>query len=552
MKILNLGNKWIDTHFEKRALEYRNVGFSPSKKLGIAKNLFTSSFSLGQNLKATLAVMLLFFATLLSASDVSISVDKRQIYQGDSVSFTISAKGDSVEFPKVDKIGNFDVQDRGTSYNIVMINGNLSKTRKKTYTFMPESNVTIPSFDVKVDGNIVKTKPIDIVVVKPSAQSGGAPFSVKMKLSKTSAMVGEPVKLDIIFKQRRDAKADRLNITPPQLQDFWAKEIRGQREHLEGNYIVQTKSFLLFPQKEGNFTIPAIEADIGNYVQNQSNDPFLNDPFFVTFNRQISWKRLFSNKVNLSVKPLPDNLEVYGDFTMSANVDKREVLANKPVNLTIKIKGSGNFDDIQKFNLNIPDAIVYADEPKVSTHIIGDKQVGEFTQKIAIIADRNYTIPAVEFSYFDAKTKTKKTIKSAPIKIAVKGGAVSKSTSPKIEEAPSLKSNNQAQKVIVKEDSKTKYIYLLIGLILGSFITFMALKINFKKPKKELEIAKQISKAKDDKELYKILLPYAKEHEYLKEILEKLEENIYKNGKNSINKNDIIDYFDEVVKAARM
>jgi len=552
MKILNLGSEWIDTRFEKRALGYRNLGLSPSKKLNITKNLFTSSFNLGQNLKATLAIMLLFFATLLSASDVSISVDKRQIYQGDSVSFTISAKGDSVEFPKVDKIGNFDVQDRGTSYNIVMINGNLSKTRKKTYAFMPESNVTIPSFEVKVDGNIVKTKPIDIVVVKPSAQAGGAPFKVEMKLSKTSAMVGEPVKLDIIFKQRRDAKADRLNITPPQLQDFWAKEIRGQREHLEGNYIVQSKSFLLFPQKEGNFTIPAIEADVGNYVQNQSNDPFLNDPFFVTFNRQISWKRLFSNKVNLSVKPLPDNLEVYGDFTMSANVDKREVLANKPVNLTIKIKGSGNFDDIQKFNLNIPDAIVYADEPKVSTRIIGDKQVGEFTQKIAIIADRNYTIPAVEFSYFDAKTKTKKTIKSAPIKIAVKGGAVSKSTSPKIEEAPSLKSNNQAQKVIVKEDSKTKYIYLLIGLILGSFITFMALKINFKKPKKELEITKQISKAKDDKELYKILLPYAKEHEYLKEILEKLEENIYKNGKNRINKNDIIDYFDEVVKAARM
>jgi len=366
-------------------------------------------------------------------------------------------------------------------------------------------------------------------------------------------MVGEPVKLDIIFKQRRDAKADRLNITPPQLQDFWAKEIRGQREHLEGNYIVQSKSFLLFPQKEGNFTIPAIEADVGTYVQNQSNDPFLNDPFFVTFNRQISWKRLFSNKVNLSVKPLPDNLEVYGDFTMSANVDKREVLANKPVNLTIKIKGSGNFDDIQKFNLNIPDAIVYADEPKVSTRIIGDRQVGEFTQKIAIIADRNYTIPAVEFSYFDAKTKTKKTIKSAPIKITVKGGTVSKSTSSKIEEAPSLKGNNQTQtqKVVVKEDSKTKYIYLLIGLILGSFITFMALKINFKKPKKEQEITKQISKAKDDKELYKILLPYAKEHEYLKEILEKLEENIYKNGKNSINKNDIIDYFDEVVKVAR-
>jgi hypothetical protein len=62
-----------------------------------------------------------------------------------------------------------------------------------------------------------------------------------------------------------------------------------------------------------------------------------------------------------------------------------------------------------------------------------------------------------------------------------------------------------------------------------------------------LPIIKQISKAKSDKELYKILLPYAKDYDYLKEILEKLEENIYKGAKNSIKKEDIIDFFNEVV-----
>jgi len=44
------------------------------------------------------------------------------------------------------------------------------------------------------------------------------------------------------------------------------------------------------------------------------------------------------------------------------------------------------------------------------------------------------------------------------------------------------------------------------------------------------------------------LLPYAKSSSYIAEILQKLEANIYKNGKNSIDKSKIIEYFEDEIE----
>ena len=85
----------------------------------------------------------------------------------------------------------------------------------------------------------------------------------------------------------------------------------------------------------------------------------------------------------------------------------------------------------------------------------------------------------------------------------------------------------------------------MIGVLTGIFLTIFFFKIKDKKIKrKEKPFESKILKAKTDRELYELLLPYA-DNQKIKEILNKLEENIYKNSKNKIDKNEILDILEE-------
>ena len=537
MKRLNRGNYLAGAECLK--LEAKSL------KLKKKFNLFKSIF----------IIFALLFATLSFSASLSAKVDKRQIYRGDSVTLFLRASGENIKFPQINQIANTQVQSTGDSYKTIISNTTTTNIHTRTYTIAPMHNLTIPEFTVNIDGKDYKTKSIKISVIKPTASKNGAPYTLELKVDKSVAKVGEPIVLDIIFKQRRGTKMDKLNIQLPDTSNFWVKDLGGFKQSLEGNHIIQKKSFLIFPQKEGTFVIPATIAKVGIFQKRQNN--FINGRIFAAFNGTMKWKEVFSSPAKIEVKPLPNNLNLYGDFNIQSMVDKSKVDANKPINLTIKIEGFGNIDDIEKFNIDIPNAVVYTNEPKIKTFIKNGKYRGIFKEKITIIANKSYVIPAIKFTYFDSKTNSVKTVHTKPIHITIKdnGAKIISQNQPKVEESKELQeavrksgieSDNSVQ-VVIKKDKKREWIYFIIGLVLGAILTALIFTLKPKKEKKEsMPLAKQIKKAKDDKELYNTLLPYAKDDGFIKEVLEKLEENIYKNLHNKIKKNDIIDYFEEL------
>jgi len=272
------------------------------------------------------------------------------------------------------------------------------------------------------------------------------------------------------------------------------------------------------------------------------------DPFFGNIGGRMSWKKLFANELTLNIKPLPNNLEVYGDFRITASVDKQEVKANKPINLTIDIMGQGNIEDIQKFELDIPYAVVYSDELKVSNSGITK---GVVTQKVAIVSDRDFIIPSMSFTFFDAKTKKEKTIKTEPIKIKVIASPTQAVTSNAIEQkvvAKAVEPVETAEKtVLVTSEPIDKMLWYILGLFSGMILTvgiwFMIKKLK-RREKKEMPIMKKIKKAKTDKELFELLLPY-KDDIVIKEALIKLEKNIYASGVEKIDRGEILEFFEE-------
>ncbi len=499
-------------------------------------------------------ILIALLPIYLIAGNVTAQVDKSAIYPGDSVTLTLSATGSGIEFPQIDEIASYPAVDSGTSTSIVILNGVMKKTLKQSYSFAPDKNITIPSFSVKVDGKEYKTKAIDVSILNPkSAIHNSADAGLEVVVDKNSSYVGEAINLDLILKLKANSNIAKAQIESPKFNNLWAKQIGNVQKSQVGNYIVQKYHFIVFPQQSGKITIPSVVAHIAK-AEKDAYDPFFgrgsNMPIF---GGNLEWSKVFSTPVTIDVKPLPNGLELYGDFDIKATPDRVKVYAGKAVNLTLSVEGIGNIDDVKKFNFDIPNAVVYADEPKVKSGFKGSEYGGKFTQKIAIVGDSNFTIPALEFRYFDKNSKKEVLKKTQPIDITVIGSrAVSsvKTSTPKVETAVSSSDMNSssANSEASSQNSAMgwlEYLYIIISFIAG-LLTMWLLKSKKPKEKKELPIIKKIKKAKTDKELHKVLLPFANDSKIVANQLKRLEENIYKNGKNSIDKDELFDYFEEL------
>ena len=492
----------------------------------------------------------LMFLPLLSWAGVTAKLSKNIIYKGDTVSLIIEADGNSIEFPDLVDISGYPILGTSSSSSTTISNGSMKRTVSKSYIFQPEKDIVIPVYKVKVDGAEEMTAPFRLKVTKASSTIGVKDtVQLEMRVNKKEAYVGEPITLSLTFKTLPNVRYDKIELSEPDLKKFWAKKSQTLKQGVDGDYATQTYEYTLFPQEDGNFTIQPPFVRLGTRV---AGSGAFNDPFFGNIGMRMNWKRLFANEVKLKIKPLPNSLEVYGDFSISAKVDKTEVKANKPVNLTIDIIGQGNIEDIEKFELDIPNAVVYSDELKVSN---SGATKGVVTQKIAIVADRDFTIPALNFTFFDAKTKEPKTIKTNPIAIKVLGSVPQTALSNKIEQKekpnsaePQETKAQEHTKTVVKSEPTNKALWYILGLLSGIALTLLGWfgRKTLKEHKKvEMPIMKKIKKAKTDKELFELLLPYRDEETVIKEIINKLEKNIYASGKEKIDRDEIMEFFEE-------
>jgi hypothetical protein len=477
---------------------------------------------------------ILFFNTLYAK--VEAFVDQSIITKGDDVVFTIKASGKDIVFPQIFEIEGFTITGTSSSQNISIINGNMQKTLSKSYTFTPRANLTIPSFDVEIDGKKEKTKSIS-VSVKEYVADANSPFLLEANISNKNLYVGQSAVLSIKFKRKYNTKVAKLNFLPPKMDNIWSKPIENtQNKYNEGNYIVQEIKYLVFPQKSGKLQIPSSVVEIATRHINSASDLF---DMFATVN--LKWKKIFSNNIDLNVSSLPNGIELYGDFDISAKVDKTQTKANQPINLTLNISGNGNIDDIQSFDINIPNATIYKDTPTKKTFLELDTYKGVFIQKFSILGDGNFTIPSLKLSYFDKKTKKVKTKTTQPFNITVKQTKTAQMQQNKIEKLP----QQQPVQTHVKSDTHTSYkfhfIEFISGIAIGLILTFL---LQIKLPKKEknpLSIQQKIKKAKNNKQLFDALLPLTNKNDKLDHIIKQLEENIYHNGKNKVNKKEILD-----------
>jgi hypothetical protein len=469
------------------------------------------------------------------------TVDRKVVYIGDSVTLSITSSGGDVKFPQIDEIDGNIVQSVGSSKSMTYINGKVTNKITKNYIFTPSKSLTIPSFSVEVDGKKEETEPIEIKVSKVTpTNSKNDKFSVRYEISKNELRVGEPLELKVIFKRDASIEVADIQSKPPSFNGFWVKDVKQLDQKIEGNYVIHEIRYLLFAQKSGKINIDPIRIDIGRRVRD-------NNPLFMLSFDKLKFDTIYSQNLEVNVLPLPNGVELYGEYDISSFVDKSSVNEGEAVNLTIKIDAYGNVDDIKSFNLDIENATVYSEEPKTKSFIKDGKVAGEFVQKFAIMSNENFIVPPFDLEFFSSKSSQLKSIKTKEIKINVVQKRAPTSQNPQQLIKKEISPNNAQKTKTIKEfDTLSAVIWYLAGFLSGIFLLFLVkLKPSSTKETKESSLQQKIKKSKSDKELLTLLLSQKKDVK-LSQIIEKLEENCYKNGNNTIDKKEILKLIDKL------
>ena len=372
------------------------------------------------------------------------------------------------EFVDFDYIaGPYTSQSSSTSF----VNGKRTSTFALTYTYtlMPnkEGTFTIPPATIKVDGEQYTSNGVRITVLPPdnvsapstnssSSQGASAGSSeqttnqasaenifMRTLVSKTKVHEQEAIAISYkIYFAGVDVAQFTNNTRLPEFkgflkQDLEMGEIQAELEHYNGrNY--QTAVLyraLLFPQRSGDITIEPAHFEAVLRVQNRAQVRSIFDDFFNSYTTLI--KPLEAPGATIHVEQLPAGKPAsfsggVGQFAISSKISSTDLQANEAVTLTITIQGTGNMKLLKTPAVDWPEGFETYD-PKVVNNFKNSTSGTTGSKVIEYLAIPRaggvYTIPAIEFAYYDTKEDAYRTLTTTPYTLTIARPAGEENTS---------------------------------------------------------------------------------------------------------------------------
>jgi hypothetical protein len=408
--------------------------------------------------------LLLVLATLLLAApsratelQFSASVDRTTVGLGEQFQLDLLVQGEgmaSVPRPALPPLPDFNVLGSSSSQstNISIINGQMRKQASVDFVYVLSAKklgrLVIPPCKLTYEGREYASQPVEITVVQapqgqaqpmpaaPGARARGADVPVEGNLfllatpSRRSVFVGEPVTLDVaLYSRLRVTNGGWAEV--PAFDGFWAEKVYDadrfdfQRRTYEGKAydVARLKTVALSPISPGDVTVKPL---VFNAVVLQSSRDF-----FDMLGTQQN-VRVVSKPITIQVLPLPESGKPaeftggVGRFTLSAGLDRATTSGSEPVNLSVRITGSGNVRLIEKPTLPaIPGLRILDPEVKDDVRAAADGVRGTKTFRYPIIpqADGKYVIAPVRIAYFDPQARAYRTLSAGPFEFSATGSA---------------------------------------------------------------------------------------------------------------------------------
>ncbi len=468
-----------------------------------------------------LTVLLLLHVS--AEAKISATVDSTEVTQGDSVTFELRLEGKNIERPKLKELCGSKVTANSQMTSSQYINGSFKAFTSYSFMFTPKKSCVIEPVSLTIDGKVDKSEPINIKVSK-MVVTKNSDYILEVHCDKKEVYVGETFVIKLLFKQKRNASGVDSRFTPPEFKNFWVKKEGEGKKYNDGNYIVTEINYVISAQKAGDLSVSEAVMKVATRSHSRDN--------WGQWMQKLKWRSYFSEPISIRAKELPANTTLVGDFKISMSYDKKVVEANEPLNISIKIEGMGNFEDIETLKPNIKGVSIYAEDPRIDEFSDKGKYVGRFSQKMAIVADSNYTIPSITLRYFDTKTGTIQEVSSTPIEIEVTNTKlVRKKKTLHVERG----ADAPAEVKVIQNgvDTLTAIAIFVGGIFLGVLLMLIPFKRLFTKEDETLHV-----NIKDNRATLNFLIQHMNDKE-ANAMIQKLEAIVYKGESVEIDKKEL-------------
>lgn len=353
-----------------------------------------------------------------------------------------------------------------TSSETRNVNGKVSHTARTTYTFilspLESGKVKIGSASVQSGNRTLHSKPI-FADIRASSSSSGRQQGHQDEANETIQQVGTKVSqrdlfIDVVPSKTKVWEQEAVILTykiharlgvglsntqltrKPDFKGLISQEIpipgnqiQTSIEHRDdGTYRTGTiLEYIIFPQQSGPLEIPSITFECTVLQQDNTLDPteaFFNGGGLRGVNLQRSVPPL-----TLQVEPLPEPRPAIfsgavGTFDLEELILNPSIRTNDVATYRITLKGIGNLKLITAPVVNFPkdfdsyDAKTNEDS-EVSVNGLRGKLTFDYTFVPRNVGE--YTIPAVDFVFFDVQSGTYKTLKTKAFTLNVEQGVQS-------------------------------------------------------------------------------------------------------------------------------
>lgn len=271
---------------------------------------------------------------------------------------------------------------------------------------------------VDVNNKRYKTEPFNVFIRDNERRSVAYKTKnndvyLNMDVDDRSVYKNEPTVVVLrAYSQNVDNLRKVKNIELPKQGNIETKLISSHRSEIDPSGLDDMPTqilsvFMVFPNEEGLVEINPVSASVSTYAKKS---------------------KIFSNKVRLNVKNLPEEAPTsftngVGKFDISIKaLDSAKVEVDKPMNVLVKITGTGNFETMKLPQLaSSPDYEFYA--PKLVSNVKASHNgnAGEILATYILIPKRagEMMIKTENFAFFDPIQKVYHEIESKALNLNV-------------------------------------------------------------------------------------------------------------------------------------
>lgn len=397
-------------------------------------------------LLAAAAVLAAWLPAAAGGPNVKVRVEPRTVRTDERVRVTITVSGEGATAatlagrpPRGKNL--LPAGGASTSTQVSWINGRFSAVKQFVLEYLPAGvgEGEIPSFEIDVDGETIRTEPVTVKILEApkapgkagagagaTAPGGNDEVRVRTVVDRDRVWLGESILLEYRLESRVKIQGydpDHLDPVPGFLVEDEPVSPRSTRYTFRDDAGREWVGWVLFrrrltPTRSGKLTIPPVPFTVGVVRRRE-------DVFGMTFGGFAERVGLVAPAKTIEVRPLPeegrppDFSGAVGKFALEARLDRARVAAGEAAQLEVTVRGEGNLATAS------PPAVTLPPDVQAFDPVEKRQGPGFRTWDVPLVprAPGRVEIGPVRFAYFDPSAGKYRVATVPPMPLEVTPGA---------------------------------------------------------------------------------------------------------------------------------